>query len=290
MAIRNLADLVSAEDEGRSCTTHFARTVGAATFGASQAWYDITSLNGSPRAKQWFDATPLTAKAISQSIDNGLWHGGNVEPLGMTKVLRKASISVTTGNVLPQVAVLSDYLLYYPTIDESDTGGEQVMDNTQVLTRYTDGAGVSVAAINISSRTGGGTFQIRYTNDDGVANRVSKVMTLQNTPNACTATGSANAGDSGPFITLQDGDCGVRSIQGVTMLSGDTGFFTLVMMRPLAWLNIVELNVPYEKDMLVHSGEAPRVFDDAYLSWMAFTSNGGALSYSIRGFVQTVWG
>jgi len=73
-------------------------------------------------------------------------------------------------------AVLLDYLLYYPSIDDG-TLDEQVMDNTVTLPRYTDGKGVQMMAITTGVRTGGQTFQVKYTNSDGVAGRLSSICT-----------------------------------------------------------------------------------------------------------------
>ena len=50
-------------------------------------WFDLSLSAGNPPPKFWFDATPLTSKAISQSLDGGMFHGSNVSP--KNKYLRK---------------------------------------------------------------------------------------------------------------------------------------------------------------------------------------------------------
>jgi hypothetical protein len=40
--------------------------------------YALTGASGNPKAKQWFDAAPLTAQQIKQSTDGGIFHGGGI--------------------------------------------------------------------------------------------------------------------------------------------------------------------------------------------------------------------
>ena len=63
---------------------------------------------------------------------------------------------------------------------------------------------------------------VTYTNSDGVAGRVTATMTCNTqTVNGTIANQCANNGrHGGPFIPLQKGDSGVRSIEAFTFLSG----------------------------------------------------------------------
>ena len=82
---------------------------------------------GMPVPKYWFDAAPLTARQITQSGDGGFYHGPNVSP--SEKYLRKVTTMANAVTALPMNAILCDYLLYYPTVDDGTTD-EQLMDNT----------------------------------------------------------------------------------------------------------------------------------------------------------------
>jgi len=147
-----------------------------------------------------------------------------------------------------------------------------------------------VMAVTISSRTGGQQFYFTYTNSDGVSGRTSQTVT-QNTaaaPGSVTTSATATAGSSGPFIGLQGGDRGVRSIESVQMLGADTGFFALVLVKPLAFIQIWEQEAVYDKDFLLMEGDLPVVEDDAYLSLLA-CPNGSLSGITIKGNLKVVW-
>mgnify|MGYP005610400137 FL=1 len=80
----------------------------------------------------------------------------------------------------------------------------------------------------------------------------------------------------------------MRSVESITMNGPDTGFFALVLVRPLCSSIIRGLDAPYEKDLLVYAGELPRIYDDAFLSALV-RPNGSLSGLAIRGNIQTVW-
>ena len=283
---KGISDVVNAEREGRSRYYGWRKSPSQVT--STGIWFDISSSPGNPVAKFWFDAPPLIAKAISQSTDGGIFHGANVSP--MDKVIRKFMVMSTNGAVLPVDIIICDYLLYYPTIGD-DIVGEQLLDNTVTLPRYTDGDGVMMMAVTLAGRTGGSTFTVSYTNSQGVAGRTSKTMTL----NASNAIGSistsdrAVAGSGNPFIGLQDGDTGVRSIESITMLTPDSGgLFALILVKPLAHTQVRDAVVPTEKDFLIGDARMPTIVDDAYISFVCLPL-GNASGTTLLGDMQVVF-
>jgi len=284
VTISSNRELVDAELAGQSRQYEFVKNVTQVT--TAGIWYDLTGSAGNPKAKQWFDAAPLTANAIAQSTDGGIFHGGNVAPAEKYLRFMRASFS----RAEPLTLILCDYLLYYPSIEDGTTD-PQVMDNTVTLPRYADGAGVQMMAVTISARTGGQTFSVSYTNQDGTAGRTSPTVT-QNAiaaPGTITTSQTATAGTTpGPYIPLQLGDTGVRSVESVTMNGADTGFFALVLVKPLAQIMLRSNDAPYDKDFLLFSSELERIQDDAYLSLLALPM--GSLSgIAVRGALKTVW-
>jgi len=285
--VGNVRQLVNAELEGRVRETHWVKNVNQVT--AQGIWYDLTGSSGNPKAKQWFDAAPLTAQQIKQSTDGGIFHGANVEASGYQKYLRFLRVACNTATPLPMPLILCDYLLYYPSVEDGNTD-VQTMDNTLTLPRYTDGKGVQMMAVTISSRTGGQTFSVNYTNSAGVAGRVTPNVT-QNTaaaPGSITTSATATAGTAGPFIPLQAGDSGVQSVQSVTMNGADTGFFAIVLVRPIAQTVIRGIDAPYDKDFLIYASELERVQDDAYLSLLALP-NGSLTGLQVRGSAKFIF-
>lgn len=253
-------------------------------------WFDLSMSPGNP-VPQYYAASPMVATLLRQSTDGGLRHGGNVS--SSTKFLRRLMAMTTTATALPMPMILCDYLLYYPFIDEGSTD-EQFMDNTTALSRYTDGAGVQMMAVIVGSHSlvSGVQFSVSYTNSSGTAGRTSAVVELTTAQgvNGTIAT-SARATDKcfGPFIPLQTGDTGVRSIQSVTLLTADVGLFTLVLVKPLAQMTIRGIDAPVEKDFFLDHAIMPIIVDDAYLNFLCCPA-GSLAATAIHGDLITSWG
>lgn len=287
MPVRNLSDVINAEVDGRTRRTEWVKNVTQTT--TAGVWYDLTGSAGNPRAKQWFDAAPLAAQQIKQSTDGGIYHGASVQGDGYAKYLREVRVGCASATPLPMTLHVCDYLLYYPSVEDGNTDLQE-MDNTITLPRYADGAGVQMMAVTISARTGGQQFFVNYTNQDGTAGRVSSTVT-QNAvaaPGTICTSATAVSSSGNPFIALQGNDSGVRSVESVQMLGADTGFFALVLVRPVASIMVRGIDAPYEKDLLLFANEMPRVYDDAYLSVLA-QPNGSLSGLAVRGSIKTVW-
>lgn len=249
-------------------------------------WFDTSMSPGMP-PPQYYIGSILTATQMKQSTDGGLYHGPNVTP--SEKFLRRLTTQASASTALPMNAILCDYLMFYPFIDEGSTD-EQFTVNVNTLPRYTDGKGVQVMAITTNAGTGGQQFFFNYTNSDGVSGRISQTVT-QNTSTAVgTVMGSnrATVNASNPFIGLQDGDSGVRSIESVTMLGVDTGLFALVLVKPLVQHCFRERTVPYEKDFMIPTGDMPRIYDDAFLSFVGLPL-GSLAATVLRGDLKVIW-
>lgn len=252
-------------------------------------WFDLSMSPGNP-SPQYYAASPMVSVVMKQSTDGGLFHGGAVS--SSIKTLRQLCLTTSSATGMPCPFILCDYLMFYPFVDEGSTD-EQFMTNSVTLPRFTDGNGVQVMAVSVAGRTGGQTFRFTYTNSDGVAGRVSKTV-IQNTATAIgTIVSSAitpNALSCGPFIGLQDGDSGVRSIESVQMISGpDVGLFTLVLVKPLGLIQMYEQTAPAEKDFLISGGEMPVIQDDAYLNFICMP-NGSLSGVAFNGYLNCVWG
>lgn len=284
--VNSVQQLVNAELNGQSRRYQWRKVPSQVT--TAGYWFDLSLSPGNPVPKYWFDATPLIAKSIAQSTDGGLWHGPDTAP--KNQYLRMTTAMSSSGTGLPLPLILCDYLLYYPSIDDSLTD-TQVLDNTVTLPRYTDGKGVQVIAVSVAGRTGGQSFYFTYTNSDGVSGRTSQIVQ----ENAIAAIGTivtsslSTLGQSGnPFIGLQSGDTGVRSIESVTMLGVDVGLFSLILVKPLAQTQIREQTAPVEKDYLIEASDIPEIKDDAYLGWLT-CPNGSLNGVTLFGDLQVIY-
>lgn len=271
MSVNGVKDIINAELEGRTRTYTWRKALSAAV--GTACWFDVCMSPGMPLAKYWFDSTPGIAKSISQSTDGGIYHGANVSPY--KKYIRTFTAFTPTAGAVPCTIKLCDYLLYYPSIDEGNTD-PQILDNTITLPRYTDGKGLQILPITVGARSVRGSFYVTYTNSDGISDRISQTVTL-NLDSIGSAAASANValnylgasdpnGSANPFIGLQHGDSGVRSIQSVTVINAADGLFSLLIVKPLANTMIIGIDAPVEKDFILAQEDLPRIYDDAYIN------------------------
>lgn len=284
MAINNIRQLVEADLKGQTRNYFWRKTASQTT--TAKVWYDLAVAPGKPKAKLWFDSAPYIAVPIAQSTDEGIMHGANVSP--STKYIRRLAVANPVTTALPMPMILCDYLLYYPSIDDSETD-TQVMDNTETLPRYTDGKGVQMMAVSLASRTGGSTVTVSYTNSDGVAGRTATFVEGTSAAIGAILGGvTTTTSTESPFIGLQSGDTGVRSVESVTMGVPDVGFFAIVLVRPLTQICIRGLDAPVEKDCLLDDAELPIVQDDAYLNYIC-QPQGTLATTTLRGEVKVTW-
>lgn len=283
--IRGIKELVDAELDGKERRYTWRKTPSQVT--TAGLWFDLSMSPGRPVPKYWFDAPPAIAKQISYSADGGLEHGGGVSP--SEKYLRLTTGIATVATALPLTMVLCDYLLYYPSIDDSVLD-EQVLDNTVTLPRYTDGDGVQVIAVSVAGRTGGARFYFTYTNSEGVSGRTSQTVYQNSAAALGTLQGNGQNTNvaSTAFIGLQDGDSGVRSIDSVFMLDADVGLMTLILVKPLGTSVIREITAPVEKDYFLEAGLIPRIYDDAYLSFLCLPQ-GTLAATALMGDIKTIF-
>lgn len=252
-------------------------------------WFDVSMSPGNP-APQYYAASPMTATVLAKSTDGGINHGNAVTP--SYKYLRRFMGLSSSATPLPMPAILCDYLLYYPFIDEGSTD-EQLMTNSNVLTRYTDGVGVRIMPVVVGAHSlaAGVTFTCSYTNQDGTSGRTTPPaqLTSAQSVNGTIATSSrALNNNCAPFLALQGTDTGVRSIQSCTFSVADVGLIALVLVKPLAQFTIRGIGAPVEKDYYLDHTQLPRIYDDAYLNMICCPA--GSLSgITLMGDIITTW-
>lgn len=281
----NVKEILTAYDAGKYLVRSWRKVPSQAT--ASGIWFDLSMSPGNP-APQYYAAAPLAATVLARSTDGGLDHGPNVSTSTVTKYLRKFMAMTQTATAVPLPIYLLDYLLYYSFITMD--AGTQDLTNTNVLTRYTDGAGVRVMAIEVAAQVGGSQFRFTYTNQDGTAGRVSQTVTCNTQVVNGTVITSApkTNGCAGPFVPLQAGDTGVRSIEQVEFLTGDVGLIALVLVKPLASASIYDITAPVEVDYLIDQNIMPIIKDDAFLNMIVHPS-GTLAAAPVEGLIETMW-
>lgn len=281
MAISSIKDFVTkVVTGGQAHSATFRKTTAVVT--TAGVWFDGSMASGHP-VTNFYASTPLAAATLLAR--EGIQHGSNQSP--SQKYLKRvtAMCSVARVNLL-----FMDNLLYYPFID-GDSTDEQTFDNTVTLPRYTSGTNVKAYVVAQGTYTGGAKFYINYTNQNGVAGRISQTCksNVSTTVGTLISSGVAD-GTFGWNIPLMNGDTGIRSVQSFTFVTTNGGIFALVLARELGALTIREADVPAEKDFLLDTGlSMPEINDGAFLNYLILPSASIAAA-PIYGSIQTVWG
>jgi hypothetical protein len=297
MGFSTVSEYAAADESGQVWTTSFRKAVASAAT-TTNGWVDYTYFAGSPPAN-FYASTPLVAAEVDPT--RGIFLP-TVSPatqhLNNLRLMTSASSATSTTNGRQEIA-LCDYLLYYPFVDTDAVGEQQDLDNTVTLPRYGSGQVVCVAQSAASTT---GQFTMTYTNQDGVGGRVS-----QNTFTFVVAGGGqvVNASGAGasynPFVYLQAGDSGVRSIESVTFTAAGGGLMALVIVKPLLKHfvaqecrrttsgNLESYGSCAEFQSLIHAAGAPQIKDGAVLGLLAAGYAGSLASSILAGIVETFW-
>jgi hypothetical protein len=210
-----------------------------------------------------------------------------------------AAASATSATNGRQLLMLADYLMYYPFVDTDAVGEEQTMDNTKTLPRYPAGQVIAVAQ---SASSAIGEFTINYTNQDGVAGRVSQVNRTFIVGGGGQVVNSLLTGASyNSFINLQAGDTGVKSIESCTMTGSGGGLMSLVIVKPLMLMyfhqesrrttsgNLESYGSCTEFQSVIHKAGMPEIKDGAVLNFCARGFAGSLASSTLVGTLETIW-
>lgn len=251
---------------------------------ATGIWFDLSMSPGNPVPNYYIGPSGVFTP-LRYSTDGGIPHGQNVAP--KKKLLRV--FEAQCAKLAPLAFKILDYLGFYPFIDESVTD-EQFLTNTVAVPRYPDGRGVQIMPVVVAGHIGGGTFFVRYTNQDGISGRQTPQHVLgTQIVNGTIISSHVAANARAPFMALQPGDSGVRTIDSVVFEGiGDIGLISLVLVKQLAESYIREVTAPHERDFSMDMGSLPIIKDDAYINLLSLPS--GSLSGSpIMGYIKTLW-
>lgn len=297
---RNVAAWASAPDLGRSHITTFRKAVASAATLAND-FIDYTYFAGNPPAN-FYASSPLESAHV-EAI-RGI-HVPNVAPMKQfikSLTVMSAAASATGTSNQNQRMVLCDYLLYYPFIDTDAVGEQQDMIQTVSLPRYATGSGVQIMAVSQSASSAVGTFTVSYTNQDGTSGRTSQPTYTKVVSGGGTLVSSTTNAVSGsqPFIQLQAGDSGVRSIESVTFSAAGGGLMALVLVKPLMHTlctqecrrtttgNLESYGAATQTESIIHM--APVELIDGRVLGIVSLGNAGSLASSIlTGVLETHW-
>lgn len=279
----NLKDIVdSIETDGCYGISTWRKSPSGVT--PTGLWYDLSMAPGNP-VPQYYASSPLVGITMSKRDIGINFSSGSTS---QDTYIKSFTIMSNTSTAIPMPFMLLDYLMFYPFTDDGTTD-EQILSGSPL--RYTDGKGVQIMAVSVAGRTGGQTFSVKYVNQDGVEDRWTvpvKQNTTSITGNIVTSN-AATLGSSGPFLTLQAGDTGVRRIQSIQMGNVDVGLMTLVLVKPILSSMISEITAPVEKDFILNTGLLlHEIHPDAYLNLICLPK-GSLAATALHGTMETFW-
>ena len=281
---------------GQSYRSDWQKSTFATTAHTAGLWYSLFRGGGNPGADTILGTgTNLAFQALTDTTANatGIRHGGDVGGGTGYKVLLNAAAQTAAATTAPCVLMLVDLLGFYP-ITTVTTTGAQVLNNTVTLPRYTTGAGVQ-AFITPSTVMGAGTpnISLGYTNSAAVGSRATPAtLPIGNTAAAVTSIvySGTGSGKYGPFMPLQAGDAGIRSVQTINLSATYTsGVLNLVLCKPLITMPITTLGVTAERDLVNQIASMPKVYDGACLAWIMLAGAATPVASPISGHLEFGW-
>lgn len=294
---RRIAEWVDARDAGQEHYTSFRKAI-SSTATTTSAWIDYSYFPGSPTAN-FYASAPLEAATVE--AERGIYVptvAPSTQWLRNLKVMSAASSATSTTNAR-QHLILADLLLYYPFVDTDAVGEQQDMVNAVTIPRYDFG---QVIAVGQSAASTTGTFTFSYTNQDGTAGRTSQAhFTFAIAGGGQVVASSVQSATSyHPFLHLQAGDYGVKSIESVTFTAGGGGLMALVIVHPLltAYMtqesrrttsgNLESYGACDEFASLIHN-RPQQIKSGAVLDIFACGYSGSLASSVLAGILETTW-
>lgn len=291
----NLRAYVDADDAGQYHIVSFRKAVSAAATTTS-AWLDYSYFPGNPLAN-FYASSPLEAAIVDAS--RGIYVPPVVSPatqwLRNLKLMSAAASTTSVTNGRQQV-ILADLLLYYPFVDTDAVGEEQLMTNSVTIPRYGSGR---VIAVGQSAASTTGQFTFSYTNQDGVAGRTSQnhFTFAVSGGGQVVAASTATATSYLPYLNLQAGDTGVKSIQSVTFSAAGGGLMALVIVQPILTAYTTQESRRSTTDSfgacaefasIIHQ-RPTQIKDGAVLGLFAAGHAGSLASSVMTGILETTW-
>jgi hypothetical protein len=229
-----------------------------------------------------------------------IWPGDLISGTA-TKHLLTMSAQTAGSTTVPITLLLVDMLGCYARID-GNTASAITLANTLTLPRYTSGTGVMAYSVVAPATTGSTAHNclMTYTNQANVGSRALP-QTVASTVSAVNShiyhSGTA-ANNIGPFLPLQAGDTGIRSVQTwqQSAANGTASTFTnLVLAKPIMELQLTTQFLLSERDMLNQFPSLPLIQEaaatsNACLSWIAYAGAATPASTNFFGVNRYAWG
>lgn len=299
MGFGNVAAWADSEANGKSWLSFFRKVPPSSATIAGQ-WFDYSTASGVP-VPNYYASSPLVAATLEGR--EGIYIPEQTEDRWLKRtIIMSAAASVTGTTNQNQPLMLLDYLMYYPFVDLDAAGEEQVFDNTVTLPRYEDGIGVQIMVVAQAPTVGSGTFTVKYIDTNDAEQTTQTVYCAAAQPSGALVTSVANAGGISPFVPLNAGSKGVKSIVSVTMGVANGGLAAFVLVKPIEMSYAREecrrptssptesYGDAYEIERIRQRAGSVKIKNGAFLGWIGEGVAGSLASAPLVGMIESFWG
>jgi len=289
MAVRRMADVASAFEEGR---WHLQRFYKGALTAGDRHWQDWSFGAGQPS----YDARIGTAAAfnpyIAQRNDAIYFPGINPNQSRHLTHLNLRTEASGTGQ-LTLDAVVYDLLGVYPLID-GDSIDEQVLDNTLTLPRYADGKGVFPVLVNhVSPIIAPATATMKYV-DTNTEQTVTIGVHLTGQNRVVSGIGGTTSVGC-LSLPLAAGSLGVKQVNSIQFNSAPGGLFAIYLIKPITTIMNCDANstndkIATEKEIaFMNAYHMPIIYDGAWLGMFLRPNGSARIINSVFGHMTFIW-
>jgi hypothetical protein len=209
----SFSDMIAEITNGKKKDAWFQKVTALGATGVAGRWYEWYTASGIPAAGT-LTGTAGTATLIKNSVQGGIDIGANVSP--DTRHIMTAQAFTPASTLVPAVAVLCDFLEYWPSMVVT---GTPTTPGTLALSRYTDGIGV-MAMVAVQTALGAAAPALTLTTTFDDASSSTGVLTA---PGASAPIATLFANNGAPFMPLPAGKKGIKAITAYSIASGTTG-------------------------------------------------------------------
>lgn len=290
MAVRCLADVNAAYDDGRWHMQRFYKSTGTAGDGH---WHDWSYAAGQPGYDARIGAVGEFNPYVATKND-AIWFPGIAES-HERHLARITLCTVASGTgQLTLDGVLYDLLGVYPLID-GDSTDEQTFTNAAPLPRYADGVGVFPVLVNhVSPIVSAANLTYKFLDTEDVEQTVSAGVHLTGQNRVCSGiTGTTAAGAiSLPIASAH----GCKAITSLTFTAAPGGLFAVYLVKPITTIQNCDgssaaAKIATEKDVFcMDSMRLPRIYDGAWLGFFLRPNGSARTISSVFGNATFIWG
>ena len=209
---------------------------------------------------------------------------------GQDRHLESFELRFTRGASSGLSAILFDLVGYYPLID-GDSTDTMIMDNTATLPRYQDGVGVIPVFISyIAPSVQNGIATMTYIGTDDVERSVTFNVFNSASTGGVVVSGANISETSGAICNINiptPGSAGVKQITSITYLTPPSGLHCIYLIKPLASVAGMELNVAVNKSLFP---AMPKIPDGAALNLFTQQAAGISAGSTVFGNFNFIWG